>query len=189
MNRLRFVTSSLVMAALVVALSGATASAEQFSATFSGFQEIGALAAPTGAILSDGKATLSLNLDKHSSTITYRLTYSNLSAPVTQAHIHFGQRHVAGGIVVFLCSNLGNGPAGTPACPDTAGTVTGSITATSVLAVATQNVTAGDFAGFVDILESHSAYGNIHTQKFPAGEIRGQIREGNDHGHGHDDRK
>ena len=189
MNRLRFVTSSLVMAALMVALSGATASAEQFSARFSGFQEIGALATPTGAILSDGKATLSLNLDKRSSTITYRLTYSDLSAPVTQAHIHFGQRHVAGGIVVFLCSNVGTGPAGTQVCPDTAGTVTGSITAASVLGVATQNVTAGDFAGFVEILESRSAYGNIHTQNFPAGEIRGQIREGDDHGHDHDGRK
>ena len=188
MNRVRLVTSSLVMAALVVALSAATASAEQFSARFSGFQEIGALATPTGAILSNGKATLQLTLDKHSSTITYRLTYSDLSAPVTQAHIHFGQRHVAGGIVVFLCTNVA-GPAGTPPCPATAGTVTGSITATNVLAVATQNVTAGDFAGFVDIIESHSAYGNIHTQKFPAGEIRGQIREGNDNGHGHDDRK
>ena len=183
MNRVALAKSTLIMAALVLTLSGAVASAEEFSARFSGFQEIGALAAPTGAILSDGKATLRLKLDKPNSMISYTLTYSDLSAPVTQAHIHFGQRHVAGGIVVFLCTNKGNGPAGTPACPEPAGTVTGSITAASVLAVATQNVTAGDFAGFVDILESRSAYGNVHTQKFPAGEIRGQIREGNDHGH------
>jgi len=54
-------------------------------------------------------------------------------AAVTQAHIHFGKRHVAGGIIVFLCTNLGNGPAGTPACPDSAGTVTGSITAASII--------------------------------------------------------
>jgi hypothetical protein len=178
-----------IMAVLVLTLSVAVASAEKFSARFSGFQEIGALAAPTGAILSDGKATLRLDLDKHSSTITYTLTYSDLSAPVTQAHIHFGQRHVAGGIVVFLCSNLGNGPAGTPACPDGGVTVTGSITATSVLAVPTQHVSAGDFAGFVEILESHSAYGNVHTTNFPAGEIRGQIRQGNGNGHDHDDHK
>jgi hypothetical protein len=46
-------------------------------------------------------------------------------------------------------------------------------------------VTAGDLAGFVEMLESHSAYGNVHTQRFPAGEIRGQIREGN--GRGPDD--
>jgi hypothetical protein len=178
-----------IMAVLVLTLSVAVASAEEFSARFSGFQEIGALAAPTGAILSDGKATLRLDLDKHSSTITYTLTYSDLSAPVTQAHIHFGQRHVAGGIVVFLCTNAGNGPAGTPACPVGAGTVTGSITATSVLAVPTQHVSAGDFAGFVEILESHSAYGNVHTTNFPAGEIRGQIRQRNGNGHDHDDHK
>ena len=29
-----------------------------------------------------------------------------------QAHIHFAQRGVNGGITVFLCTNLGNGPTG-----------------------------------------------------------------------------
>jgi hypothetical protein len=37
---------------------------------------------------------------------------------VTQAHIHFGPGRVNGGIMVFLCSNLGNGPEGTQPCPD-----------------------------------------------------------------------
>ena len=182
---------SAIVVALVLTLSAGVASAEEFFARFSGFQEIGALSGPSGAILSDGKATLHLDLDNKTSTITYTLTYSDLSAPVTQAHIHFGRRHVAGGIVVFLCSNLGNGPAGTPACPASGGTVTGSINAASIIAVLTQNVKAGDFPGLVEIIESHSAYGNIHTTSFPAGEIRGQIHRGNgqDHGHDHDDHK
>ena len=181
MHRRMLVTSTLIMTALVLTLSGA-ASAAEFSARFSGFQEIGALGSETGAILSEGKASLHLNLDKRSNTITYRLTYSDLAA-VTQAHIHFGKRHVAGGIIVFLCTNLGNGPAGTPACPDSAGTVTGSITAASIIGPAAQNVTPGNFEGFEDILESHTAYGNIHTAKFPAGEIRGQIHRGDFNGH------
>ena len=107
----------------------------------------------------------------------YRLTYSDLTA-VTQAHIHFGKRHVGGGIIVFLCSNLMGAPAGTQACPDSAGTVTGSITAANIIGPAGQNVTPGDFAALVEILESHTAYGNIHTMKFPVGEIRGQIHRG-----------
>ena len=41
-----------------------------------------------------------------------------------------------------------------------------------------QNVTPGDFDALADALESNTAYGNIHTTKFPAGEIRGQVHRG-----------
>jgi hypothetical protein len=94
---------------------------------------------------------------------------------VTQAHIHFGKRHVGGGIIVFFCSNLGNGPAGTQACP-ASGTVTGTITAADVVGPTAQGVAAGNFNALVEALDNHTAYGNIHTTAFPAGEIRGQIR-------------
>ena len=53
-------------------------------------------------------------------------------------HSH-GKVHVAGGVFVFLCTNLGNGPAGTPACPAT-GTVSGTITADSIVTVTGQNI-------------------------------------------------
>ena len=53
--------------------------------------------------------------------------------------------------------------------------MTGTITAAGVVGPAAQNITAGDFAGVVAALASNTAYGNIHTQKFPAGEIRGQV--------------
>jgi hypothetical protein len=33
-----------------------------------------------------------------------------------------------------------------------------------------------DFDALEDALTSNTAYGNIHTTKFPAGEIRGEIR-------------
>ncbi len=46
---------------------------------------------------------------------------------------------------------------------------------TRVLAVPSQNVTAGDFAGLVKILRVHLGYANVHTPLFPAGEIRGQV--------------
>ena len=38
---------------------------------------------------------------------SYRLGYAGLEGNVTQAHIHFGQKSVTGGVSVFLCSNLG----------------------------------------------------------------------------------
>jgi len=160
-------------AALV--LSGAYAHAEKFTATFSGFNEVGPLNNETGAILSEGTATLDLDLNETAQTITYTLTYSGLSANVTQAHIHFGKVHTPGGIIVFFCSNLPNPPAGTQACPAISGTVTGTITAANVIGPMAQNVTAGDFDAISDAITSNTAYGNIHTVKFPGGEIRGQI--------------
>ena len=168
------------LGAAVLALSAVPADAQRFSGTFSGFNEVGALNAETGAILSEGTGTIKLKLDKSQGTITYELTYSGLSANVTQSHIHFGRVHTPGGIMVFFCTNLGNGPAGTPACPPTGGTVTGTITAASVLAVPGQNVTAGDFDAVTDALFANAAYANIHTVRFPAGEIRAQVRRQHD---------
>jgi len=168
--------SGMLLAGGISALSGSVAYAQEFGARLNGFEELGALNAETGAIRSAGKGTLSLDVDK--SQITYALTYSGLSAPVTQAHIHLGKIHVPGGIMVFFCTNGGNGPAGTPLCPASGGTVTGTWTAASVVGPAAQNVTPGDFSAVIDALNSNTAYANIHTTKFPAGEIRGQVRRG-----------
>ena len=193
------------LAAAAVAFSAGYAYAQEFSARLSGFNELGSLpsatAFPTGAVLSDGSGTAKLKLDKTAGTIDYTLTYSNVgtTAPqtgmVSQAHIHFGKSRDSGGILVFFCTNLGNGPMGTPMCPGAnSGTVTGTWTAASVVAIAGQNVAAGDFDAIVDALESDTAYANIHTvplmgatnTAFPAGEIRGQVHEEeHDHDHNH----
>ena len=174
----------LALAAPVLVLSGARAHAEKFTTSFSGFEEVGALNAETGAILSGGKAKLELDLNRAARTITFELSYAGLSAPITQAHIHFGKRHVPGGVMVFFCTNLNNGPAGTQTCPVPAGTatvtVTGTIAGGDVRAIPGQNVPAGDFDALVAALDSDTAYGNIHTSSFPAGEIRGQIHRGDD---------
>jgi hypothetical protein len=179
MNRYLLVLASL---AALLLMSSARADAQQFSAKFSGFNEIGGLGAgETGAILSGGQATLNLNLDRIAQTLTYTLTYSGLSSNVTVAHIHFGKVHVAGNVIVFLCTNLAIPPppppaATPPACPVGGGTVSGTIRPADVVAVPGQNITAGDFDALEDALTSNTAYGNIHTTKFPAGEIRGEIR-------------
>jgi hypothetical protein len=44
-----------------------------------------------------------------------------------------------------------------------------------VVGPAAQNIPAGDFDGLLAAIQSDTAYGNIHTKNFPAGEIRGQI--------------
>src|SRR5437879_5378189 len=128
----------------------------KFTAKIDGFQEVGALNNETGAILTEGKGTLTLTLDRVAKTFSFELTYSGLSAPVTQSHIHFGRVHTPGGVMVFFCSNLGNGPAGTPLCPNTGGTmtVTGTRSAGDVVGPAGQNVTPGVMDGVMDAVLS-----------------------------------
>ena len=171
----------IIAAAVALAWAGPVpALADPCSATISGFEEVGGLGTgQTGAILSSGTGTLSLKV--HSDAIDYTLSYSGLAAGVTQAHIHFGKEHVAGGIMAFLCTNLGNGPAGTPTCPANSGTVSGTLTAASVVGPVPQNVTPGDFNALTTALDSDTAYVNIHTNTFQVGEIRGQIQHGNKH--------
>jgi hypothetical protein len=131
----------------------------------------------TPSILSEGKGTLSPDLDRAAQTIKYTLSFSGLTAPVTRSHIHFGQARVAGGIIVFLCGTTTNpGPAGTPTCPSPGGTVSGTITAATVIGPSGQGIASGNFDGLEDALTSRGAYANVHSTMFPSGEIRGQIR-------------
>ena len=178
-----------VLVVMLVGFSASYAYAEEFFARLDGFQEIGAQNNETGAVLSNGSGTLRLSLDKQAGTATFTLTFSEVgttspkTGTVSQAHIHFGKRHVAGGVMVFFCATppLATSPvAGTPVCPANSGTVTGTFTAASVVGPVAQNVNPGDFDALVDALESNTAYANIHTVPgFPAGEIRGQVRKGN----------
>ncbi len=109
-------------------------------------------------------------------TISYELSYADMSSPVTQAHIHFGASNTNGGVMVFLCG----GPK--PACP-ASGTVTGTISAADVSvlpasngdSVIPQGIAPGDLAGLLTAIRTGNAYVNVHTAVFPSGEIRGQI--------------
>jgi hypothetical protein len=108
-------------------------------------------------------------------TIHYELSYVALQADATQAHIHFGQMGANGGVSAFLCTNLGNGPDGTQPCPARRGTVSGIITAASVVGPAGQGIAAGEFDALLEALRSDVTYANVHSTLFPTGEIRGQI--------------
>jgi len=152
------------------------AQAEEFHADLSGFGEVGVLGGITGAISTTGHGTLDLHLDRQAQTLTFKLTFADMSAPVIMSHIHLGQSHTAGGVMVFFCSSVGTPPAGTQACPGTGGTVTGTITAANILALPGQHLSAGDWNALVAALENSTTYVNVHTTAFPTGEIRGEIR-------------
>jgi len=123
--------------------------------------------------LVDGQGRFNATLSDDRQSISWTISWSGLTGAAQAAHIHFGQTQVNGNVVVFFC-----GGGGRPACPDGpnhSGTVTGTWTAADILAVPAQNVSAGDLAGFIRILNAKLGYANIHTPLFGGGEIRGQV--------------
>jgi hypothetical protein len=98
---------------------------------------------------------------------------------VTQSHIHLGSRHQTGGVSVFLCSNLGNGPVGTPACPTTnPAEVSGTLTAEDVIGPVPQGISAGELDELLRALSADATYANVHSTLHPSGEIRSQLEPG-----------
>ena len=108
----------------------------------------------------------------------YKLSYAALEGDVTQAHVHFGQRGVSGGISAWLCGNVATTPAGVQACPPAPATVTGTIKAENVVGPAGQGIAAGELGELLRAMKAGVTYANVHSLKFPSGEIRAQLRAG-----------
>ena len=133
------------------------------------------------AVTSPARGVFSARIHDDAQMVTYELTFGGLQADVRQAHIHFAQPNVNGGIMVWLCGTSVNpGPAGTQVCPQS-GTITGVIGPGHVLPLGTQGLAAGAFDDFTAALRSGLAYVNVHTQQSPGGEIRGQVLPGAGH--------
>ncbi len=149
-----------------------------FRTDLTGYEEV-----PAVSSAADGTFRAAIN--RAEDEIKYTLTYGGaFNGTVQQSHIHLGQRTANGGISVFLCSNLGNGPAGTPACPPAPATVTGTIRAADVVGPVPQGIEAGQFDELVRAMRAGLTYANVHSDRFPPGEIRGQFDR---RGRGHDD--
>lgn len=118
--------------------------------------------------------------------LDYNLRYNGISTPVLFAHIHLGQARTNGGVAVFLCDNTGGAPAGTPSCPQRGGEVIDSVSAEDVVGPEGQGIRptanisaqtgAAEFEELVAALREGATYVNVHSEAFPGGEIRGQIR-------------
>ena len=126
------------------------------------------------ALSTSGSGDFQAQLIAKDQKITYQLSYSDLEAPVTQAHIHLGARGQTGGIVVFLCTIVG-GPAGVQPCPPAPATITGTITAANVIGPAVQGIAAGEFGELTAAIRGGATYVNVHSEKYPGGEIRAQL--------------
>lgn len=181
MRRLRVKLAIGVAAIGVVVITAAAVAGDRgrVRTTLTGLEETPLTISTTG------NGTFRATISGGGDAINYELSYADLEGTVTQAHIHFGQEAISGGISAFLCSNLGNGPAGTQACPAAPAHVTGTITAADVIGPTGQGISAGELDELISAIRAGAAYANVHTTLYPGGEIRGQF-DGDDDDHDHD---
>jgi len=142
----------------------------------------------TNALSTAGNGHFRARISKDETAIEWELSYGDLEGTVTQSHIHFGARGQTAGVSAFLCSNLGNGPAGTQACPASApedNPLTGVIMAANVIGPAAQGIAAGEIGELIAAIRAGAAYVNVHSTKYPVGEIRAQFPPA-DHDRDHD---
>jgi hypothetical protein len=170
------VVSAALLFALVGGAAGSSPAADRgrgrrLRADLHGFNEV-------ATVSSVARGSFHALLSADGMSIEYRLRFQDLEGEVTQSHIHFGDHHTAGGISVWLCGTAAlPGPAGTPDCGGPmSGDVMGTITAAQVVGPAGQGIAAGEFEELVRAIKTGVTYANVHSTKFPGGEIRGQIR-------------
>jgi hypothetical protein len=100
------------LTASLFAVSAARSATELFSANLVGENEV-------PPINTAGSAEFHMQIVD--SNISFSLSFSDLSSPLSVAHLHFAPTKVAGGVMIFLC-----GGGGQPACPaTTSGSITG----------------------------------------------------------------
>jgi hypothetical protein len=167
------------VAAIGMAQSGNRFDANRLSARFE-----------VPVVSSNARGTFEATLNGN--TVNYRLSWSDLESPVTQAHIHVAQTFASGGISVWLCGTGSGppfaGPAGTPTCPgSTSGTIEDSFQASDVVGPTTQGVPAGAFEELLGLMRAGLTYANVHSMNVPGGEIRGQIKSRGGGGDNDDD--
>jgi hypothetical protein len=165
-------TSSMLAVALLTVLVASSAFAHgdngSGKAKLNGWEEV-------PSISTTGKGSFRARVQ--SDGIHYVLRYEGIETPAQVAHIHFADKDVNGGVIAFLC-----GGGDKPPCPASAGTVEGVIDAADVVGPAGQGIEPGSLTEALRALRRGLVYANVHSTRFPGGEIRGQV--GNN-GHNH----
>lgn len=167
----RLYTLSVILGTFAVIAAGSAALGQEVAvAAADGSQQV-------PAIISAGAGVLVASISEDMTRIAYQVEYRNTQGSVLQSHLHIGQPGINGGIMLFVCTNLGNGPDDPPPCPGDGGTVNGVWTIDDVVAVPNQGLGGGPFSlrRAIKAMRSGIAYLNIHTDQYPGGEIRGEV--------------
>ena len=129
-------------------------------------------------VVSDGtgKFRATIFADRIEFRLRYDVGFGD--SDVLQAHLHVANPGNNGAIAAFLCSNVG-GPTDQD-CPPSPEVIRGEIVDDDVLEVTEGTppvviLEAGDLDGLARLIRQGSVYANVHTDDFPAGEVRGQL--------------
>jgi len=159
-------TGVWVAAAAATLVCTSALAKDHFKADLDGYQE-------TPAVSSTGTGEFRAHVSKDKTSIEFEFIYATVEGGNSLfAHIHFGQPGVAGGVAAFLC---GGSTKPTP-CPNVEGTVTGTITAADIIGPNGQGIEPGSFVELLRAMDEKVTYVNIHTTRWPSGEIRGVIK-------------
>ena len=163
----------LMMASLAACATGSSSSqpesgrftsgSETFQARLDSRNEVPQPTLDAGSSPS-GNAMFTVN----GTNISYKVTASGLSSPVTVAHIHLGPPGTAGPVVVPLNISAGSS-AGTA-------TVEGTIDASAIKGKKSDG-SAMAMNDLLSAIRSGETYVNVHTANNKPGEIRGQIQK------------
>jgi len=168
---------ALVSASTVVFAQGF----KKISEILTGYEET------PSAVSTTGNGTFNARISNDETQIQWELTYNDLEGAVQQAHIHFGQKSVTGPISVWLCGNPSAAiipPPGTQTCPNPPATISGTITAAEVTNGAdARGISAGELDELINAIRAGATYVNVHSTKWPGGEIRSQIDGNSGHDH------
>jgi hypothetical protein len=192
MRRLALLTAIVgagVLAVAAVAIGNDDDGSSKNGARLNGYQEV-------NSISTAGFGSFHLKVNRGGNSVDYTLSYRGLESAVTQAHIHFAQRSVNGGIAVWLCDGVAGAPpdppgaparpvAEMPICPPASGgSVSGTFTANDLLNAGGRGLGPGTGPGnereweeLLDAIKVGHTYANVHTATFGGGEIRGQIND------------
>jgi len=143
--------------ALTLALA-TDVSAQTLTANLNGGEETPIL--NTGAV-----GTAEVIVDAANQEVTVTLRVFNVPTPTTAGHIHIGSAGIAGPVVINFPAALA-GRTGDFAMTFRAGP--GQFVARPAIGINTME-------DAIQAIVNGNSYVNVHTQQFPAGEIRGQL--------------
>lgn len=155
----RSLYSIVAVAALaLLALTGCENLVRDFAAELNGSQVV-----PPVSTIATGDATAKVDISD--TQVEYRVEVSNLS-DIQSAHIHLAPSGQNGDVVAVLYPG-----------PTKPGSFTGLLCEGTLLTADLKGPLAGkDVKALVSAMRAGSTYVNVHTDSFPAGEIRGQLR-------------
>jgi len=130
----------------------------EFFADLEGSQQV-----PPVRTSASGQATFQFNGANR--RVTFRLTLRNIQR-VFAAHIHLGRPRQNGPVIAPMLMV-------TPSISLNQGQVMGTITQSDL----TGPLEGQTIEDLIDEMEAGNTYVNAHTEQFPDGEIRGQIRK------------